>query len=297
MRRIALGLPLVALPLTTGISACGPCPERVSTLRGTGDGAVPLITDGGLNRSCEEICREELSDLSSLSSCQFVGEGGNDVECTYTPYCPGGRRPEGLAVQAVDRSNAVGAWLAELAAVEAASVPAFAQLGRELLDHAAPRALIGGSDRAARDEVRHARHVAWLADRYDAPPAAARHTASPTRRFESVAMDNAVEGCAREAFGALLAAHQAAATRDPAVAAVFEGIARDEARHALLSFAVADWASDRLTARARRRIDDARRAELDSLASGYEADPDPALRGALGLPDAERAQDLVRALA
>jgi len=297
MRRIALGLPLVAFPLTTGFSACGPCPEEVTTLRSGGDGGVSLITDGGVNRSCDEICREELTDLSSLTSCRFVGVGDQDVECTYTPYCPGGRRPEGLALRAADRSNEVGAWLAELAAVEAASVPAFAQLGRELTAHAAPRALIERSAAAARDEVRHARRVAWLADRYDAPPATAAHAATPTRLLEAVAMDNAVEGCAREAFGALLAARQAAAAHDPAVAFVFGGIARDEARHALLSFAVADWASGRLNARARRRIAEARRAELASLARGYEADPSAAVAEALGLPDAERAQDLAAALA
>lgn len=299
MRRIALGLPVVTLPFISGFGGCYGCPETTDTFPLSGDGAVVIMTDAGPAASCEDACGELIrrgSISGSLISCQFVGDPATAVECRYDPYCPGGRRPTGLQVASREPSSAVGGWLAELAAVEAASVPAFEHVARELTDHGAPGRLVSGARRSALEEVRHARAIAGLARRYGAEPSAARHTLTPTRTLEEVARDNAVEGCAREAFGALLAARQSAAATDPAVARVFGAIARDEARHALLSYAIWDWTTERLDARAVRRLDDARREELGALQRRHEEDPEGALATALGLPSAERSQDMIAQL-
>ncbi len=117
------------------------------------------------------------------------------------------------------------------------------------------------------------------------------------RSLPDLALDDAIEGCARETLGALVAAHQAAAATDPMVRASFSRIARDEAGHALFSGAILDWATDRLGTRHARRLEDARRAELSVLAAEHEGEPDPALRMLLGLPSADRAQSLLAALA
>src|SRR6185436_17624372 len=50
--------------------------------------------------------------------------------------------------------------------------------------------------------------------------------------------ENAIEGCVRETFGALVATWQAANARDPRIARALRVIARDETRHASLAWRV-----------------------------------------------------------
>ena len=52
------------------------------------------------------------------------------------------------------------------------------------------------------------------------------------RELEAIAIENAVEGCVRESFGALLATWQAKTAGDARVRAAMKRIARDETRHA-----------------------------------------------------------------
>jgi hypothetical protein len=61
--------------------------------------------------------------------------------------------------------------------------------------------------------------------------------APPARSLEELAVENAVEGCVRETYGALTAIWQARTAKDPSVAAAVRRIARDETRHAALSWA------------------------------------------------------------
>lgn len=106
------------------------------------------------------------------------------------------------------------------------------------------------------------------------------------RPLAALAAENAIEGCARESYGALVAAWQATHAIDDDVRAAYASIARDEARHALLSAAIDDWARTRLphavtesiAVRRERAICTWRRSEIE----------DEATRGALGLPDADR---------
>lgn len=293
LRRIALGLPL--LPLASGCACEGPCPSPRREI-------VPVVAaaDGG-TPSCEEQCRAGASafGVSRVVSCAFVttDAGAAAVDCTYDAICGGGRRPAGYARPLVRAPGEVAAWLAELAALESASVGAFDDLARELSAHGAPPALVSGARRAAADEVRHARDVGALARAAGAVTLEVAHVPRPVRALEAVALDDAVEGCAREALGALFAAHQGEHAGDPLLRRVFRGIARDEARHALLSAAVLDWASERLGARRARALDEARRGELEHLGAAVADEVSPALRAVLGLPSAQSAGRYVRALA
>ena len=100
------------------------------------------------------------------------------------------------------------------------------------------------------------------------------------RDLESIARENAVEGLVREAYGARVAI-------DPAIAA-------DEQRHADLAASVHEWLRPRLPYAARRRVDEARGAARAQLVAECAVEPAPALRDALGLPDATRAVELAR---
>ena len=138
------------------------------------------------------------------------------------------------------------AWR-RMAAMEHASIAAFARLTLELMAHGAPASLLADVQAAAADEVRHARSCFAQASRH------AGHALRPgpfpfagpiTVRSDlaAIAADAAAEGCVGETVGAALAAASAAAASDPSARADLMVIAADEARHAALSWRVVAWA-------------------------------------------------------
>jgi hypothetical protein len=139
--------------------------------------------------------------------------------------------------------------------------------------------------------------MARLARRHGARPLAARIAPRGDRDLESMARENATEGCVFEAFGAALLAHQAATAADPVLRAVFASIAADEARHADLSRRIHAWARFQLGSKARRRLALAREEALSALARAEGSEPVAATASALGLPSAERAQAMIATLA
>lgn len=250
-----------------------------------GDGSIELLTETG--SGCGK------NDDVELHVVVVQPNGSMQVTETETlkdsdPNCVVGRRPEGLA-STPRGDESLGAFFARMAHLEAAAVPAFERLVSELTAHGAPRALIAAAKRAARDEVRHARAVAKLARRFGGvvPPVVVEEL--PIRSLEEIARENATEGCVRETFGALVATYQARAARDEQIAKVMRGIARDETRHAQLSWDVAAWALSQLDGGARARIDVAVANAVAELRRDLIT---PACREAIelaGFPDRERA--------
>ena len=171
------------------------------------------------------------------------------------PGCAVGRLPAGRCRRRLARAaHPVGAFLAEVAQLEAAAVPAFDQLAGDLRRHGAPRPMIAAALRARRDEVRHARVTRRLAARYGTRVIAPRIESSARADFEAVAADNLVEGCVRETFGALVAHLQARRAADPVLRRALGTIAADETRHAALSWSMHEWARARMPVAARRRL-------------------------------------------
>lgn len=303
MRKIALGLPLASVTLFSqgGCVYCGDCGgEEELTYTITAEqramiGADAAMSDGGVS-TCEQLCAMLAGAYDGNVIACSIDDSTADptLNCTVNYVCIGGRRPAGLLAGACRARGAVGRYFASSARLEAASIPAFEDLARELALHGAPHALIDGARRASRDEARHARAMARLSARFGARPAPVVRAPSAPRTLRAIAEDNAVEGCTREAYAALSAARQAIAATDPAVARVYSGIARDEARHALWSFALHDWASAKLPA---ARLDELRRESIDALAAELASEAPIALRTIAGVPDAERAVELASALA
>jgi hypothetical protein len=194
-------------------------------------------------------------------------------------------------------TDGAGALLAEMARLEAASVPAFRRFARELASFGAPRALVRSAERAARDEVRHARVMGRLAKRRGAAPGRFEVPRAKARSLEAFAIENAVEGCVRECFGALVAAHQAESAQDADVRRAMAGIAEDEARHAALAWEVSRWLTPRLSVGARRRVAEAMRGALAALKCEARSTNLGATAPALGLPDGSRARALADAFA
>ncbi|NOK35265.1 hypothetical protein HMI49_18860 [Corallococcus exercitus] len=261
--------------------------------------------DGGVSTAdtaCEELCRRAAyhggPPCSFSRSSESLPEP-DEVNCHVMYICEG-RRPEGLCSDGAVATGtpALGALFARMAHLEAASVPAFERLADELASHGAPEHLVRAARRAAKDEVRHASAMESLARRHGAPMPELTVAPFQARSLEALAIENAVEGCVRETFGALLAGWQARSAEDAKVRQSLGAIAPDELMHAELSWAIDAWAMERLSPEARERVEKARREawrDLEHDASTSHL-PDEVARHS-GLPSADLARRLVRELA
>jgi hypothetical protein len=268
----------------------GGCVEWKALECGLPSGWKPVTEDCYLPiGQCAQLCNR------LLRPCHAYGDSCVDgsipqgkpvvVECAI---CPGsaGRRPEAFAAVPAPRGTTpLGAYFAELASLEAASIEAFGRLRDELTAFDAPADLVAEAERARRDEIAHARSMSRLAKRYGAkpstrPPAPRR----AERPFFEVARENMVEGCVRETFGALVAAWQASHAHE-SMRADLAQIAEDELRHAALAWSVAAWSSARLTDDERAALRAAVAEVTRELARAAQQPVHPDLRDA-GVPDA-----------
>lgn len=233
--------------------------------------------------------------------CVYYDLPGGDAGDTYILSCGAGcvGRLHDEARAAIEGSCAHvaagrGEVLARAAELEATAVFAFDIVAGELARFGAPAELVDDALVAARDEIRHAVVVSDLAKRFGGEPRPVEAPAPRERARRAFAIENAVEGCVRETFGAALAAWQAARATDPAVRDAMRGIARDEARHADLGWRIDAWLEDIAPADERRAMRAARIASLRalerSLATYGDGDP------TLGLPNRAEARALFGAL-
>lgn len=268
------------LPVTGDPTACGLFPLDCRATAQAAQVTSPAV--------CAALCHRDGSHCYLAS--------GNTVACT-AGQCSGGaccgRRPPGLTLRIGEGKSVVGRWFAELSAREAASVKAFEILHRELAAHGAPRRLLARVREAARDEVRHARIMGAVASRYGGKPKPPRIEQGKIRSLEAIAMENAVEGCVRETFGALVGMWQARFAGDARVRRCMKGVAQDEARHAALSWAVARWIEPRLDDEARRKIRLAGHEAIATLEKELAADPAPEVVRVAGVPSANAAHRLL----
>jgi hypothetical protein len=260
-----------AVVVAPGCSSHGSCQEPqappTKTVAVTGDVACQLAHDQGVGQpstvmtssaSCAAACNGDYSDctLPDAYVQTYIGStpaltcptvsGMINVTCSAEPclgrWTAGMETPRGAGAGVLSD----GEYFARCAYFEAASVFAFERLATELTAHGAPSSLIRAARRAAKDEGRHARAMGLLARRFGvepAPPGARDLTARP---LLDVARENAVEGCVRETYGAVIGLVGATRAPDPEVRATMQSIARDECRHAALSWRVDAWAMSRL---------------------------------------------------
>lgn len=300
--RLLLLAPLSATGAGCGassVSGCNSPQQGEQTFRI----AELTLPDGGTpdpGSSCEALCAVAPFAVQG-AACELVSSPGasspDQVKCKVQYLCEG-RRPEGLRSDGAVAGPVLGALFARMAHLEAASVPAFERLAEELAAHGAPARLVRVARRSAAEEVRHARAMEALAARHGAPSPEVMVAPFQPRSLEALALENAVEGCVRETFGALLAGWQAQRAEDGAVREALGAIAPDELRHAELSWAIDAWAMGRLSPEARARVEAARRAAWLALERDAEGStlPEEVARRA-GLPSPEVARRLVQELA
>lgn len=249
-----------------------------------------------------EECKRLCGSTRKLTGCRVhpmrsgeqpgnSGPTGRALVCDQISSCPGGRAPSNIDLSGALRGPSREAvFWAAVARMEAVSVGSFLRLARELEAHGAPRAMVEGAARAAREELRHAQLTATIAAQLGAALPEVPEVSLEVRALDEVALENEVEGCVRERWSAAIVAHQAAG------APQLTPIARDEAGHAHLSEQVSSWARSSLGSAGSRRLtaagDEARAQLLAELAARRDAPHERRL----GLPTAERAHDLARAV-
>ena len=269
--------------LQTGCSPDGP----VQTSIGLVYKDAGALLDPGF---CEPICGldtfgQPIKECTAATSWELI--------CWGT-FCAIGRLAEGIDTHAA--GSGLGRTFADMAAHEAGAVVAFEQLALELGRHALPEGLRRGARRAAHEERRHTRLVGALSKRHGGHFAISGQRQGEVRSLEAIALDNAVEGCARETFGAMVGLYQSLHAKDPSVRAVLASVAADEIGHGSLSWALHEELSPRLPVSARRKIREARDGALQTLTQGVLAGRSAAERAELGLPDEERLERMAATL-
>ncbi len=229
----------------------------------SGDGFNILTTSGfacgeGSHRD-EHVVHVSSTGEVTIETTVIVEQGD--------PGCAIGRRPEGLLpTSSLRQTRNAGTFFADAARLEAASVFAFEQLENELRAYRAPRTLVRDARRARNDEVRHARMTRRLAKKNGGRPMTARVRRPEPRSWLEFVKENAVEGCLRETFGALVATYQAQQATDTQIRSAMDVIARDETRHASLAWRIAKWAEARLSVEEQAQVRALQRAELQRMA-------------------------------
>jgi hypothetical protein len=254
----------------------------------------PCGYDGGVlsAQECSAICPHDSG--ATGFGCSPTTVGGIEViacNCNHT-----GRRPAGLSAPP-RRGSTAGSFFAHCAWLEAASVVAFRHLGRELATHGAPAKLVARAARAAREEIRHTVTTSRLARRFGARTAIPQLPRGPVRSLQAIATENAVEGCVREAYGALVAMWMAERAADPEVREAFAVIGREEAGHAELAWRVAAWIEPQLDAQGRAAVERAKHEALALLRAEVGEEPSRELRMRAGVPGASEARRLLEAFA
>jgi hypothetical protein len=230
---------------------------------------------GGAGYICE-LPRSFVNDVQSLNP-----EGGVPTDAgQFTIDCPTspttvtitctvnctGRLTEGYC--APEGTRGEGERLAAMAYLEAVSVHAFERLEWELEVHAAPASLLREARRARRDEVRHTAMTTRLARRHGASPRLPEAPApARARTLFEVALENAVEGCIRETYGAVQGLVEAQTSHDDTMRRAMQSIAADECRHAELAWGVHAWAMPRLTDDERRAVERAMKEAVTEIAA------------------------------
>jgi len=313
------GMPTTTDGTGTASSTGASTGEGESTTSDT-TGPAMMLTDQEI---CTMICSEQ-SAIGEVESCTIgpINENGNiPVECVLPLFCEGRRhacvRSHGHfgpsdAASAHDDAHSDDAseapahddrrpgpaahWLARAAHDEAASVHAFLALADELTAHGAPPELLARIITAAVDERRHAALVTDLALHHGATVPTPIIAPTPTRDLLALAVENMVEGCVRETWAALSAAHQSHHAHTPALRDLYQNIAADETRHAELAWSIHTWLIGQLSPAGQAMVAAARRQAVHQLRTSLAALPDEPALLALGVPARHTALHLIAGL-
>lgn len=254
---------VVAGTLDPETGMCEPCGDACMEALEAEKQSLNLWCDGSCWCDTTTLCTptyptDEGECLHGFLVEEWCGEGRPliaDGEARVAPTCERGDWIEAAPVWHVEpttRARALDGWLAR-AAMEHASVAAFARFAMQLQALGAPAELIADAHVAALDELRHARLCFAVASRLDGrrlgPGPLALDGLDLRADPASVAVETILEGCIGETVAAAKMRYLADAASDPDLRRLLRAIADDEARHAALAWRALGWLLDRFDLR------------------------------------------------
>jgi hypothetical protein len=238
--------------------ANGQCPaneDALEQISASDPEACPSLDEAGATLVDGDCCYEVRYDCSS----QVVGcnVAGRPLLIEGRPLAGAARRvlgwhdarlpsPDLAGLSRQERRLLALHW-ARIGAAEYASVAGFQRFAMDLMANGAPPELLVRAQRAALDEVRHARLAFTLASAFAATPIGPGALDLPAavpihRSLTELAVATAVEGCTVETLSTCLLAEALHRATDPAVVAALTQMRRDEDRHATLAWQTLKWA-------------------------------------------------------
>lgn len=209
---------------------------------------------------CAGACCGRPFDVDGAPRTASLDDGGDWCD-RATPVSP---------LDEVTREALAAAWRRD-ALMEHAAIASFARFTLHLMAHGAPPELVADVQRAALDEVDHARLCFSLATRFDGrslgPGALDVSGALASTTLAGCVRAAALEGCIGETCAALVAQTRRDAATDPEARAALDRIALDESRHAALAWRFVAWAVAKGDRDAREAAEHAFRAMTSTLAA------------------------------
>jgi hypothetical protein len=258
-------------------------------------GAATMLTEQEI---CMMVCAMQ-SAGGEVESCTIGALNANGkvpVDCVLPAFCEGRRHACVRSHGEHAGQDARATWLARAAHDEAASVFAFLALADELAALGAPGELLARIQVAADDERRHTAIASELALQHGACVPAPIIAPTPPRDLLALAVENIVEGCVRETWAALSAAHQARHAHTQELRDLYSDIADDEVRHAELAWSIHAWLSGQLRDAEQAMVAAARDAAVRQLRTSLAARlVEPELL-ALGIPGRDTSLHLLAGL-
>lgn len=201
--------------------------------------------------------------------------------------CQIGRLPSSEVSMSRLRAQDLGEYFGEIARLESVSVAAFHEIAEQLQEAGAPDSLIAWARKCAQEEQQHAIVTDSLARRFGGKRSIPEVRPRPNTSLYALAAENVVEGLTREAFGGLIATHQALHAEDQEVRSAMRQIALDEICHAEFSIALHEWLQTQLTHAERKELVALHERSIRSFREGLNEPLPPHLLAAAGIPAQE----------
>jgi hypothetical protein len=156
--------------------------------------------------------------------------------------------PLRISPVAPDEARVLAEIWREEAQAEHAAIAAFSKVSLELLALGAPPDLVVRANRAAIQEVEHARLCFAVASAYSGAPIGPaplpKALEGDTVDLFRVGREALLDGCLREGLAAEVARRGAERARDPEIARVIRLQAKEEAQHAAFGWLIVEWCLD-----------------------------------------------------
>ena len=252
------------------------CSIRAKTVSITEEELLALLDDDGQisEETCVQICND--ANVLDVCECEFVGTNelnSQSFVCSVS-YCDdnvyeGRGNGEIKKVLQGRGPNKLAEWSSRAFHAEASSVAAFLQIREELRRFGAPEPLQQRCLISACEEVKHAKSMRKITEKFNGKIAPLCFGELPNRSLLEFAIDNVKEGCVNEAYAALCVLYQSQKLPPSRLQKLLASIGQDELRHVTLSYDIHHWCMNQLSPTEKQQVLAAQKQAFAKLLSSY----------------------------